>query len=316
MTDPQLAAFHRLLSDAHQGGQAKVDALVALVQRTVLVVPWPGAIEGYRTLVNSEGAAALPIFSERGQLEEAARRFRWLDARGHAPRAEIGARAALNYALEEHLTYVVVDVAADHAIELSRTDYEPLLSPAARRDSSGPYAGAGKISSPLIGAVRATPAPGSVSAVKPTPPPGQVRAPELTDAARTAPRHTEEGFTVSTGFAPAAHATFGGGTSVSLAPPAGQPPDGLFDALTAVLRGYPEVEWAAFFWASRGPSAAAPTVGIRVDSGFRQRVNDIVADLRRSADGLGAALDVLLLDDAELMRAARGHGVVFYPWRK
>ncbi|HJL19999.1 MAG TPA: hypothetical protein RMH99_30320, partial [Sandaracinaceae bacterium LLY-WYZ-13_1] len=189
MTDPQLAAFHRLIADAHQGGQAKVDALVALVQRTVFVVPWPGGIEGYRTLVNSEGVAALPIFTELPQLEEAARRFGWLDAQQQAPRAEVGARAALNYALRENLTYVVIDIAAEHALEITGEEFEPLLSPAARRDSSGPYAGAGKVSSSVLRAVRPTPPPGSVPAARmhPTPSPGSLKAPRVPQAAELQP---------------------------------------------------------------------------------------------------------------------------------
>ena len=150
VTDPQTEAFHRLLADAHHGGQAKVDAMVALAQRTIHVVPWPGGIEGYRTLVNSDGVAALPIFSLLEELEEAARRYGWLGADGSAPRAEIGARKALNYAIEQNLTYVVVDIASEHALELGREEFEPLLTPAARRDSEGPYAAAGKISSSLI----------------------------------------------------------------------------------------------------------------------------------------------------------------------
>jgi hypothetical protein len=329
VTDPRLAPLHRLLVDAHQGGQAKVDALVALVQRTVFVVPWPGGIEGYRTLVNSEGVAALPVFTELAQLEEAARRFGWLDAQQQAPRAEVGARAALNYARKESLSYVVIDIAADHALEVTREEFEPLLSTAARRDSAGPYAGAGKVSSSLIRAVRPTPPPGSVPAQGSgasgvTPPPGALQAPKVPQASELAPPGdagaptpgSDAGFTVSTGFEPRAQATFGGGTSVSLAPLASTPPDALFDALAAVLRDYPEVEWAALCNASRGPSAPVPTVGVRVDTGFRQRVNEIVSGLRRAGDAQGAALDVLLLDDAELMRAARGQGVVFYPWRK
>ncbi|HJL19692.1 MAG TPA: hypothetical protein RMH99_28780, partial [Sandaracinaceae bacterium LLY-WYZ-13_1] len=131
-----------------------------------------------------------------------------------------------------------------------------------------------------------------------------------------APPGADDGFTVSTGFDPNAQATFGGGTSVRLMPLTDEPPDAFFDALTAVLRGFPEVEWAALCNAARGPSAPAPTVGVRVDTGFRQRVNEIVAELRRAGDAQGAALDVLLLDDAALMRAARSEGVVFFPWRK
>lgn len=302
MTDPQLAAFRRLLADAHRGGQSKVDALLALAQRTVFVVPWPSGIEGWRTLVNRDGVAALPIFTDAAELEEASRRFGWLDARGEAPRAEVGARAAFNYAVRENLSYVVVDIAAQHALELTREEYEPLLTSAARRDSAGPYAGAGKLSSSLIRAVRPTPPPGSLQAAS---------------ASEIPPPPSTPGFTVSTGFNPSASAaTFGGGASVSLSPLTSEPPDELLDALAGVLRGYPEVEWACLVNASRGPSAPVPAVGLRIDGSFRQRVNEIVGEVRRAADARGAGLDVLLLDDASLMRTARGQGLVFYPWRK
>ncbi|HBQ13681.1 MAG: hypothetical protein RLP09_41675 [Sandaracinaceae bacterium] len=324
--DPQLAAFHRLITDAHHGGQAKVDVLVALSQRLVHLVPWPQGIEGFRTLVNSEGVAALPIFTHRDALEEAARRYGWLDAHGNAPAQELGARAALNYAVRENLSYVVIDIADDHALEIAREEFEPLLSPAARRDSSGPFAGAGKISSSLIRAVRptpppsagpmrATPAPGSLAAPRV---PAEIRPPTSTPGLEPAPSMDEpedDGFSVSKDFDPSAQ-SFGGGTSVSLQELTSMPSDALFDSLTVVLRNYPEVEWAAMVQASRGPSASVPTVALRVDTGFRQRINDIVGEVRRAGDAEGAQLDVLLLDDAELMRNARATGVVFYPWRK
>ena len=83
-----------------------------------------------------------------------------------------------------------------------------------------------------------------------------------------------------------------------------------------MLREYPEVEWACAMHASRGPTAPVPTIGLRVDAGFRQRVNELVSSLRRTGDAHGAGLDVILLDDAALMRSARGQGLVFYPWRK
>lgn len=313
--DPQLAAFRRLLDDAHHGGQAKVDALVALAQRTVFVVPWPGGIEGWRTLVNRDGVAALPIFTTQAELDEAARRYGWLDARGEAPHAEVGARAALNYATRESLTYVVLDIASPHALEIARAEFEPLLTAAARRDSSGPYAGAGKISSSLIRAVRPTPPPmrAAEARMHPTPPPGSLSAPRVPDIAPP----SDGGLTVSTGFnASTKAATFGGGTSVALAPLAGAPSDALIDALTAVLRDFPEVEWACLASASRGPSAPVPTVALKVDDGFRQRVNEIVSGLRSAADRQGASVDVLLLDDKALMRTARAQGYAFYPWRK
>ncbi len=316
VNDPQLAAFRRLLDDAHQGGQAKVDALVALAQRTVFVVPWPGGIEGWRTLVNRDGVAALPLFTDAATLEEAARRYGWLDARAEAPRAEVGARAALNYAVRESLAFVVIDIASPHALEVSRKEFEPLLTPAARRDSSGPYAGAGRISSSLIRAVRPTPPPLHATdavSMHPTPPPGSLSAPRVPEV--QPPK--DVGFTVSTGFNDSAKAaTFGGGTSVTLSGLPSPPTAALLDALTAVLRGFPEVEWACMAQASRGPTKSVPTVALRVDDGFRQRVNEIIADVRGAAEANGASVDVLLLDDKALTRSARAQGYAFYPWRK
>lgn len=306
MTHAQTAAFHRLLADAQAGGQAKVDAMVALAQRTVFVVPWPAGIEGFRTLVNSEGIAALPIFTVREELEEAARRFAWLAADGSAPAAEIGARNALNYAIQQNLKFVVIDIAADHALELMREEYEPLLSEAARRDSQGPYAAAGRISRSLK--QRVTPTPGSIPSQKPIGPPKSVPP-----AAMTPPVEAPS-LSASTDFNPAA-ASFGGGASATLSPLGQVPPDALYDALTTVLRGYPEVEWAALCAAARGPTAPVPAVALRIDPSFRQRVAEILSAVRNIGVAHGASLDTVLLDDPALMRTARACGV-FYPWRK
>lgn len=307
--DPQLAAFRRLLADAHQGGQAKVDAMVALAQRTVHVVPWPGGIEGWRTLVNSEGVAALPMFTSLAELETAARRFGWLDASGAVSSAEVGARAALNYVVREKLAYVIIDVAADHALEIAREEFEPLIAQSTRRDSSGPYAATGKVSSSLMRAVRPTPPPMKAADVQ-----RELAAMRATPIDEPAVR---EGFSSSPGFVASPSATtFGGGTSVTIAPLAQEPPDALLDTVAGVLRGYPEIEWASFCIASRGPGSPLPTIALRIDGGYRQRLNEIIASVRRVGESHGAALDVLLLDDAALMRTARGQGVVFYPWRK
>jgi hypothetical protein len=283
--DPQLAAFRRLLADAHQGGQAKVDALVALAQRTVHVVPWPSGIEGWRTLVNSEGVAALPVFTSLDELETAAQRYGWLDARGAVASAEVGARAALNYAVRERFSFVVVDIAADYALELAREEFEPLVTHAPRRDSSGPFAGAGKVSSSLMRAVRPTPPPMKASEIH-----AQIAA------ARMRPSEP-----------PPASA------ELAIVPLSSEPSEALTDAVSAVLRSYPEVEWASFCAVSRGPGATMPTIALRIDSSYRQRVSEIVRSVRGA--GGASALDVLLLDDAAMTRAARGQGVVFYPWR-
>ncbi len=146
--DAHIEAFRRLLTEGAQGGQAKVDALVALVQRTIFVAPWPAGVDGYRTLVNSQRSAALPIFTDRAELENAGRRFGWFAPDGSIPGIEIGARAALTYAKAQGLAYVVVDIAANHCLEVGRDEIEPLLSPNARKQS-GPFAASGRISSSL-----------------------------------------------------------------------------------------------------------------------------------------------------------------------
>ena len=174
--DSRNAALHRLLLDAQQGGQAKVDALIALTQRTVFVVPWPNPADGYRTLVNSGGLAALPIFTDAQGLHEAASRFGWVDASGNVAHAEIGSRQALSFARERQLAFVVVDIAADHSLEISAAEIEPLLTPAARRESQGPFAGAGRISSTLMRSVMPMTAGATGPTRPPTPPPGSVPA--------------------------------------------------------------------------------------------------------------------------------------------
>lgn len=83
-----------------------------------------------------------------------------------------------------------------------------------------------------------------------------------------------------------------------------------------VLRGFPEVEWAALFLAARGPVQPQPTAGLRVDTAYRSRINEIIQGLRQAADAAGASLDVLLLDDPKLMRAARADGLLFFPWKR
>ena len=90
-TDRATEAFRRLLSDAAAGGQAKVDALVALSQRTLFVATWTPGSDDFRTLVNSSGQQALPVFSSKAELDEAAGRFGWAGPDGSVPHLEVGA---------------------------------------------------------------------------------------------------------------------------------------------------------------------------------------------------------------------------------
>ena len=112
-------------------------------------------------------------------------------------------------------------------------------------------------------------------------------------------------------------ATFGssaGGVTITPLQSAATP--ALLRVLADSLRAFPEVEWALLASVARGPAPAVPTVAVRVDASFRTRVNEIVAAVRDAAAGAGAGLDVLLLDDAQLMRLARSAGQPFYPWRR
>lgn len=332
-TDRATEAFRRLLSDAAAGGQAKVDALVALSQRTLFVATWTPGSDDFRTLVNSSGQQALPVFSSKAELDEAAGRFGWAGPDGSVPHLEVGARKVFRRLVESDLGFLIIDIASDHSLECERAEIEPLMGGRGRSDSSGPYAAVGRISETMLQAVKpasgAAQPPGSLpeGALPQDAPtaPGTQAAPQTPPAAPPqappppAPAAKPPGLTVSHD-APAAggaSATFGSGAgSVSLHPLAEEPSDELLDALSDVLRGYPEVEWAAFALAARGPTEPVPTVGLRVDTAYRARVNEIIAQLKQTGDAQGASLDVLLLDDPSLVRAARSDALVFFPWRR
>jgi hypothetical protein len=329
--DRALAAFRRLLAEASQGGQAKVDAIVALSQRTVRVATWMPTHDGFRTVINSDGQSALPVFTDRDELVEAARRFGWaLDAEGSSE--EIGAREALRYILSHDLSFVVVDIASDHAMEIERAEVEPLLSAMAKHDSHGPYAAVGRISSSMLEAV----GPGSgLSSTRPAASVGMVRSGSVPNIASTRPPAGDALQALAISSAPSVlprtsevyvppevreppraepKSAASGGSSVHIEALAEAPSDDLLAALAELLREYPEVEWAAIFGAARGPGELFPTVGLRVDAAYRARVSEILRGLRRAGDSQGTMLDALLLDDPRLVRQARAEGLVFFPW--
>lgn len=158
-SDRSIDALRRLLRDAVDGGQAKVDALIALAQRSVFVAAWPEVEQGYRTLVSSDGVVALPIFTDIDQLYAAANRFGWREPSGVVRHEEIEARHAFQYIITQDLSYVVVDIASDCCLEVEQSELEPLLSPRALRDSQGPFAGVGKLTDSMRARVRPTPPP-------------------------------------------------------------------------------------------------------------------------------------------------------------
>lgn len=302
-----------------------MDALVALSQRTVFVPTWRMGDDGYRTVVSSDGVAALPVWLDFDALADAATTFGWALPDGRVAYKEIGARAALGHGLANNLL-IVVEMGAEHSMEIEQEEMRLLLAPQARSDSSGPFAGTGRLQSSLMRAVQSPTPSGdppsgtapsgaaSSSARATTPPlraavaPKSVAPPAVTASVRTSRAPSS---------VPAVQATFGGSAGgVTIAPLQSGASDALLRSLANALRTFPEVEWALLAAVARGPAAPVPTVAVRVDASFRMRVNDIVNAVRTAAASAGAGLDVLLLDDAQLMRLARAAGQPFYPWRR
>jgi hypothetical protein len=226
---------------------------------------------------------------------------------------EIGARAAFNHAQETALPYVVIDIADDHALEVSAEEFQPLLSAAARRDSSGPYAARGRVSSSIIEAVKSSPPPPMNGGMRPTPPPGSVAAalpPSRRPLSGNGTTGTNPGRPAPSGPPPAA-----ADDAVRFtAPPTTA--DDVYDRFTTSLRPYPEVEWAALCTANREGLPSSLCVALRIDPSFRQRLEELAGEVRQAAVDNNLTVEILLLDSPASMRAARRDGVVFYPWRK
>jgi hypothetical protein len=140
--------------------RARVDALVALAQRTVFAATWPTDPEsGVRTLTSSGGETAMPIFTGQDILKDAAVRFGWNNPDGTLSSRELGAREALRRAVARGVQLVVVDIGSEHAVEFSRAEIEPLITGGSRSDSASPFGVNDRLSSALMSAVRGTSRP-------------------------------------------------------------------------------------------------------------------------------------------------------------
>ncbi len=360
--DRQLAALRRLMADASVGEQAKLDAVLAISQRTLYAVPWPRAEDGLRTLISSGGESALPLFSSVGELEAAVDRFGWRSPDGSTPSREVAAKEAFRYARDRNLLFVVVDIASDHTLEVSRTELEPLLAegslrasigvgvvspasspprppstrpPGAPAPSSRPLAGSapppqgasrGESSGLLHGVSEGSapfhlagrgegsrPAMPAVNAPVPASRPLSAMGGPAMAALHAPPPGSSPGIVpaVREGSAPALPALGGPApvlSSIRLGAPIGAIDDGLLDRIDAVLRGFPEVEFACV-----GSAGGVNAFGLRIDARMRKRVAAIGDELGRVAPP-GAGFYVL--DDPDHFRAARESALVFFPWRR
>ena len=372
-------AFRRVLAEASTSEQARVDALMALWQRTVYAATWPGPNQAARTLTNSHGESALPLFTGLDALDTSATRFGWRGPDGTLLFRELPAREAVRHALARNVQFVVMDIGCEHSVELAREELEPLLNLAAQPNGTSPYAGTEQRHQAVLDAVRrsnrppprmpppaaqpsvtapATPralGPARVvphASVGPQPPPPPLAArlrtpvPVMRDPAGEAARSIPPPSAAQSAAPPDARPlpelpqmpaansqvladapntantarrddepTLADRMVVRDARPAevgSAISDSALQALSAGLRGFPEVEWACVL----SDVSEIPLIGLRIDPSFLNRVADITDAIMDVGDQQSLALQVLLLNNQELVKNARKNGRAFYPWRR
>lgn len=153
--DQATIAFRRVLAEANTGEQARIDALVVLAQRTVYVATWPGQ-QTARTLTNSHGESALPLFTGLDVLDVTATRFGWRNPDGTLQFRELGAREALRHALARSVHFVVIDLGSEHSVEFAREELEPLVNLQEKRSGTGAFPSNNDPQAALRDAVRRT----------------------------------------------------------------------------------------------------------------------------------------------------------------
>lgn len=356
--DTATIAFRRVLAESTAGEQARVDALVVLSQRTLYAATWPGPAQMARTLTNSDGETALPLFTGLDSLETTATRFGWREPDGSIQFRELGARDALRHALARGVHFVVLDIGTDHSVEFARDELEPLLE-LQTAGAAGPFAATGEPQAALLEAVRRSskpptseympdPTTGSSAAIggyvrpnRQTPKrpvshpltggakPPSVKPPPVLSANDNSPLGLARGRTPMPGMAPVltnrppARSSREGRRPAPptrddlrpvklLEPPKITLSDSLRLGISAALRAFPEVEWACVV----SDESPIPVIGLRVDPSFLNRVAEITDAILGASEKQGVELQVLLLNNAELVKTAQKLGQAFYPWRK
>jgi hypothetical protein len=141
--------------------------------------------------------------------------------------------------------------------------------------------------------------------------PGTVAAPGSSPGAVTAPGSSPG--RVAAGSSPGTVAASGGPPvplhpSIRLGAPVGTIEDSILDRLDAVLREFPEVEFACV-----GSAGGVNAFGLRIDARMRRRLDALGEGLGRVSP---PGAHFYLLDDPDHFRAARAEALVFFPWRR
>ncbi len=331
--DRSLNALRRLMRDASEGG-SKVEALVAIVHRNLFVPTWTQGGTDFRTLINSDGDAALAVFTDLSQLEQAADRFAWRAPDGELRLREIAARDAFQHVIGHDLAYVVIDVTAEHSLEAERVEVEPLITvggrdeaissvppsssiPSLRRESekknalreiieagppdavssSGRYGAARRMSRPP------TEAPAAISSNPPA-------NPDLTTPERGSDPSGTQSAESKGSIEPTAASFFCASDDIAIVDLPKDPSDDTLDVLTNALRTFPEIEWAAYC-AVQHKEDDLHCVAVRLIDDYRDRLEEIANKVQTSGE-----LKLLLLDNPASMRQARSEGMLFFPWRR
>ncbi len=343
--DPSLEPLRRLLRDAPQGGQAKVDALFAFLQRKALVPTLNGNSQALRTLINRQRESALAVFSGTDSLNRAAMRYGWMGSDGTVSHAEHEVARLIQLASDRNYPYLVVDIGSEHALEIEREEFGSLLAASRSNPPTGPYAGAGRITAQLREAIASSRPPSprshrpaeSASGARAVPPPsadGGPRThavPQSTNTPRSTktPRSTNTALPARTplsaktpsgvwSFAPvvAAPPLQESERSWSFFSPRTLPSKDALHQASAAVSAFPEVELAYLANVITEQSAKAePCVAIYIDGRHPLDAKELSQRLAVVLHEAWPAFSLINITNPTILRNIREVGLLLYPWQ-
>ena len=125
--DRGVAALRWLLVSAQDDGSARAHVLPALSRCTVLVPTMQGAPDKLRYVAQS-GGNAMVVFTGHDALEHAAKKLGWAQGTQSVSFRAMSARDALEMASLQGTRSIIVDAAAEHALELRYDEVSMYLS--------------------------------------------------------------------------------------------------------------------------------------------------------------------------------------------
>ena len=125
--DGSTVALRQLMSRAGEDDSARLETLALIARRLVVVATWPHSPESVRTLTNSDGEQAMPVFSGLDVLLDAAQRFGWTSPDGSVSHRELAGGEALRGAMTNGVHFVVLDICTDCTVEFGRNEVEQAL---------------------------------------------------------------------------------------------------------------------------------------------------------------------------------------------